>query len=295
MLVTLCGLTSCKKASVNIKTISAAVEAAPTKLSANKTNGGLIKLGNSDNEEPAVVEHTQYIVMYKSEKDIKFTIELDNPKGHAIDAVELRCDDVNATILVDGNWEKISSKDGYVVNWASENAYKKTYYLQTISQERLSTLTVSDIKINGKWQNAALDNNALKIYKMSDSDLKWEFVKNVPEYYEWRFVTSENVSNIQEMGAELTENGTYKAKKNGVVQYIWDYTFNGETVTWDGEKNIVLLEFKKNTYYEKDFLCYEDQFQINYGFPNFISATDFKVTYISIDIDGIIFTSGTEN
>lgn len=245
-----------KKGDVNIKALTATVSK-PAEVSAEiKAQSKFVRLADGDEIEPTTtveVEHAQYIIMYKSEKDIKFTIELDNPKGQSIDAVELKCDDPNATILVSGEWEKLSSKDGYVVNWASENAYRKTYYLQTISQDSINTLTVSDIKVNGEWQNAALDNDQLKIYKMDDEDLKWDFVSNTPSGYKWKFDCSEKISNlVVKVGNDVLtadENGVYTVEYDCRVSWTWDYATgdvsgNGTEVVnhWDNEREIKIFK-----------------------------------------------------
>lgn len=250
-----------KRADVNIKALTASVSK-PAEVSAEiKAQSKIVRLADGDDGEQAPLtvsmQHAQYVIMYKSEKDIKFTIELDNPKGQSIDAVELKCDDPNATILVSGEWEKLSSKDGYVVNWASENAYRKTYYLQTISQDSINTLTVSDIKVNGEWQNAALDNDQLKIYKMDDEDLKWDFISNTPSGYKWKFDCSEKVSNlVVKVGDDVLtadENGVYTVEHDCKVSWTWDYATgdvlgNGTEVVnhWDNEREIVLLTIENH-------------------------------------------------
>lgn len=289
-----------KRADVNIKALTATVSK-PAEVSAEiKAQSKFVRLADGDDGEQAPqtvsVQHAQYIIMYKSEKDIKFTIELDNPKGQSIDAVELKCDDPNATILVSGEWEKLSSKDGYVVNWASENAYRKTYYLQTISQDSINALTVSDIKVNGEWQNAALDNDQLKIYKMDDEDLKWDFVSNTPSGYKWKFDCSEKISNlvVRVGGDVLTadENGVYTVEHDCKVSWTWDYATgdvlgNGTEVVnhWDNEREIEVfkLEYTRDT-----MILYIGVYNGNNGFRLYIN-------FSGTDIDDIVYLSVFDN
>lgn len=188
----------------------------------------------------------QYIVMYKSQSEITFTIKLNNPKGESIDAIELTCDDPNAQIMVDGEYKPIQFNENSegvksrIVNWAQEDPYEKVYYIKTTSMDDINTLRVIDLKVNGEWQNQALSNDELKIYKMEEEDLEWVFMKNTPEYYQWKFKKSDKISNlVVKLGTELEpdENGVYTTVRGKVV-WEYDYTFDGVTVHWKDERDI---------------------------------------------------------
>lgn len=256
----------------------------------NKIIGGFGGHKDYDKDGNGISDYAQYVVMYKSEKHINFTISLDNPKGHSIDAVQLTCDDPNAKIQVfnsDGTftWELLSqAKDGYVINWASENAYRKTYYLETTAPDAINTLKVVDLKVNGEWQNQALDNDELKIYKMEDEDLSWEFVTNTLTAYKWRMNKSENISDLKVYadGEEVVadENGIYSVEKDCVVEFEYGYTRDGVTAKWNDSREIEVLKIE----YPDGNWC---QFIIN-AFNGFIgyfnlSGTDLESSKFSVN------------
>lgn len=255
----------------------------------NQIIGGFGGHKDYDKDGDGISDYAQYVVMYKSEKHINFTISLDNPKGHSIDAVQLTCDDPNAKIQVfnsDGTftWELLSqAKDGYVINWASENAYRKTYYLETTAPDAINTLKVVDLKVNGEWQNQALDNDELKIYKMEDEDLSWEFVTNTLAAYKWRMNKSKNITDLKVYadGEEVVadENGIYSVEKDCVVEFEYGYTKDGVTAKWNDSREIELLEIE----YDKDFTC-GDNSVITGLFT--LSGTDLEKATFSVEYDG---------
>ena len=78
---------------------------------------------------------------------------------------------------------------------------------------------------------------------MEDTDLQWNFIKNSTEYYEWEFIHSEKVSNIEVEGIEKDENGHYKATKDGKIKYTWDYTNGNKSIKYVRSKNISRLDY----------------------------------------------------
>ena len=228
---------------VDILSLTAIQESLVAKQSCVLTS--LIMSDDTKEEKITDFSHNQYIVMYKSQSEITFTIKLNNPKGESIDAIELTCDDPNAQIMVDGEYKPIQYQDNEgvksrIVNWAQEDPYEKVYYIKTTSMDDINTLRVIDLKVNGEWQNHPLSNDELKIYKMNEEDLKWVFMKNTPEYYQWKFEKSDKISNlVVKLGTELEpdENGVYTTV-SGKVVWEYDYTFDGVTVHWKDERDI---------------------------------------------------------
>ena len=200
------------------------------------------------------------IVIYKSETDIKFTITLDNPKGEAIDAVQLVCDDPGAQIYVSGEWDYLADRpEGYIVNWSSENAYRKTYYLKTTSQDSINTLRVIDLKVNGQWQNKALENDKLQIIKLDEMDLKVGCWTNTFGYYEGYIQFSTKIKNLELFGSGIeiiahsdetvegnAEIGLVRFRKNaeGTLRWAYDYEYNGVTTHWGDKKEIEFLRIE---------------------------------------------------
>ena len=265
----------------------------------NQIIGGFGGHKDYDKDGNGISDYAQYVVMYKSEKNINFTIVLDNPKGYSIDAVQLTCDDPNAKIQVfnsDGTftWELLSqAKDGYVINWASENAYRKTYYLETTAPDAINTLKVVDLKVNGEWQNQALDNDELKIYKMEDEDLSWEFVTNTLEAYKWRFIKSENITNLKVTadGEEVVadENGIYSVDKDCVVEFEYEYIKDGVSAKWNDSRDVELLEIEYPNLEKEEgfFSCgYEWADGKPYIGSFIISGTDLENCQYSVEYDG---------
>lgn len=189
----------------------------------------------------------QYIIMYKYERDIKFTIKLDNPKGESIDAIEITCDDPDSKILVDGEFKNIQYNNGSrIINWAQEDPYEKTFYIYTSSIDDVNTIRVVDIKVNGEWQNKELDKDTLKIYKMNFDDLQWNYIVNTTEYYKWNLSYNDKISNvvvkINDNVVKCEEGNIYTVNKNGTVSISYTYTYDGVDFEWTDYKEIKLLE-----------------------------------------------------
>jgi len=224
-----------------------------------------VRYGVEDGETNPTIEvnptsTVQYVLMYKSESDIKFTITLDNPKGEAIDAVELTCDDPNSQIQLDSEWENIQydeTKHSIIANWAQENPYKKTFNIRTTSQEDIYTIRVVDIKVNGEWQNRELDKNELKIYKLEESDIRVKTEHNTNEYYDF---TIEQITGDENKSVEILEVSAvnkkgeavnvinlgekYEVLEDATIRVKYRYTIDGVSVEWVYEREIELVRFE---------------------------------------------------
>ena len=243
------------KTDVNIKRLSASVyDTTEVVKPVSRKNAIDIKYANEEGDSGTTLEagkesSANYILIYKDENNIQLTVQLDNPKGESIDALEIACDDENAEILVDNEYKPLNvTANGRVVNWAQEDPYEKTFYLRTISQDDLNTFRVNDIKVNGAWQNKGLDNNELSVYKITKEDLDVKFIANTTEYYECEFIYGEKVSNLN-VTASVPEALTWintsrvRVTQNCTLNWSYDFTFDGVVRKWNEKKEIELLTY----------------------------------------------------
>ena len=243
------------KTGVNIKRLSASVyDTTEVVKPVSRKNAIDIKYANEEGDSGTVLEvgeesSANYILIYKDENNIQLTVQLDNPKGESIDALEIACDDENAEILVDNEYKPLNvTANGRVVNWAQEDPYEKTFYLRTISQDDLNTFRVNDIKVNGAWQNKGLDNNELSVYKITKEDLDVRFITNTTEYYECEFIYGEKVSNLN-VTASIPEALTWintsrvRVTQNCTLNWSYDFTFDGVVRHWKENIGIELFTY----------------------------------------------------
>lgn len=249
-------------------------------------------LGNEEDKvATSTLEETQYIVIYKSELDIDFKVELDNPQFSEITAIKFACDDPNATVAVENSkgettWNSI--KDYPIVKWGGTDMYKRTFEIR-LSEGFTSdecALSVLDLQVNNEWQNKKLSNDVLDVYRMEDTDLQWNFIKNSTEYYEWEFIHSEKVSNIEVEGIEKDENGHYKATKDGKIKYTWDYTNGNKSIKYVRSKNIEILKVWKTC---KDRKYIVGRTSINIGFSGTGTEDIKEVEVYSFDGEEYIY------
>lgn len=238
----------------------------------------------------------QYVVLFKSETEIQFTITLDNPKAESIDAIELTCDDPESQILMDGRYENIqySEDKTIIVNWSQENPYKKTYQIRTTSEETIQTLKVVDIKVNGEWQNKELSNDELKIYKIENNDIAVLTIDNTIEEYSFKILSCSNVKSydviFNDRYIEADATGTYRVNEDGKIRIRYVYDFNGYEAEWEIEKDIELFGFELG-YYDPNLPGYA---HLNITLhPNGVSLV-FSGTDIKNESIKYIFSKGSE-
>lgn len=249
----------------------------------------------STTEEDDIISQldAQYIVIYKSELDIDFKVELDNPQFSEITAIKFACDDPNATVAVENSkgettWNSI--KDYPIVKWGGTDMYKRTFEIK-LSEGFTSdecALSVLDLQVNNEWQNKKLNNDVLDIYRMEDTDLQWNFIKNSTEYYEWEFIHSEKVSNIEVEGIEKDENGHYKATKDGKIKYTWDYTNGNKSIKYARSKDIEILKVWKTCENREDIVLSKS---INFGFSGTGTEDIKEVELYSFDGEEYIYVA----
>lgn len=270
------------KPKVDIKHLSASLSTSPE-------SNDLVS--EDDKATTSTLEETQYIVIYKSELDIDFKVELDNPQFSEITAIKFACDDPNATVAVENSkgettWNSI--KDYPIVKWGGTDMYKRTFEIR-LSEGFTSdecALSVLDLQVNNEWQNKKLSNDVLDVYRMEDTDLQWNFIKNSTEYYEWEFIHSEKVSNIEVEGIEKDENGHYKATKDGKIKYTWDYTNGNKSIKYVRSKNIEILKVWKTCENKKDIVLSRS---INIGFSGTGTEDIKEVDLYSFDGEEYIY------
>ena len=186
-------------------------------------------------------DELNYIIIYKSQTDIQFTITLDNPEAYGIDALRVKCDDENAQIQVDGEWKPIAfESDGTrVVNWSSEDPYEKTYNIRTTSDDAMNIFEVIDIRLSGheKFQsketkNTDIGNNELQIHKMDEDAYRVEVIENTFEYVKFKLTVKESykdiIYNINVDGETADSEGIYTLYENKNIKVKYDYKINDE-------------------------------------------------------------------
>ena len=284
------------KTDVNIKRLYAsAYDTTEVVEPASRRNAIDIRYANEEGDSGTTLEvgkesSANYVLIYKDENNIQLTVQLDNPKGESIDALEIACDDKNAEILVDDEYKPLNvGSNGRVVNWAQEDPYEKTFYLKTISQDDLNTFRINDIKVNGAWQNKGLDNNELSVYKITKDDLDVKFITNTTEYYECEFIYGEKVSNLNVTASipdALTWVSTSRARvtQNCTLNWSYDFTFDGVVRNWGENMEISLFTYVTGDLtvgYEASSAAYND-----FGYY-YISTNLFDISGTGINRDKV--------
>ena len=208
-----------------------------------------IKKANDDS-----TEELNYTIITRPQSEVQFTITLDNPKAYGINALEISCDDENAEIMIEGEYKKIS--DYSIVLWSSENAYEKTYNIKTDSLDELTSLKVTDIRLEGetKFQSELtnstdLGNNELQIYKMDTDAYELDVVSNTFEEIKFGIKVKEGVTNLSNFkvdGKEPDENGYWvmnESKEDCEISYDFELE-NGIKVSRSSERWIGPMEMR---------------------------------------------------
>ncbi len=189
-------LTSCSSSKVAINSLDLTDSKDETKtLTSNHIGYNAIKNTNS-----IIKDEHQYTVINKSNLDVILTVSLDNPEAYSINALKLKCDDLNAIIYIDGKQQKLDvNGDGSrVVLWNSEDAYQKQYHIILASQELKTTISILGVRIEGHdsfisyENNKNGKNNVLDIYKLSNDDIGVKTIYNSPSEYCFKMICNEN-------------------------------------------------------------------------------------------------------
>lgn len=191
----------------------------------------------SSEETPSIDDinmNKNWVLIYKSQTDITFTVTLDDPRHLGIDALIITCDDPDSQIKVGDTYKPIQMEaDGTrMVDWG-DDPYEQTYHIRTTSPDAVNSFKVLDVRITNheKFQseetdNRDLGNNELKIYKMDDDAIKLNVVENTFEYVKFNYVIKEGyeelISNVVVEGMTPDEDGYY------VVRDTWGAVLNVE-------------------------------------------------------------------
>lgn len=205
----------------------------------------------SSEETPSIDDinmNKNWVLIYKSQTDITFTVTLDDPRHLGIDALIITCDDPESQIKVGDTYKPIQMEaDGTrMVDWG-DDPYEQTYHIRTTSPDAVNSFKVLDVRITNheKFQseetdNRDLGNNELKIYKMDDDAIKLNVVENTFEYVKFNYVIKEGyeelISNVVVEGMTPDEDGYYVVEEDGYI--YWNYDFK----IFDINKNIVFEE-----------------------------------------------------
>ena len=196
----------------------------------------------SSEETPSIDNinmNKNWVLIYKSQTDITFTVTLDDPRHLGIDALIITCDDPDSQIKVGDTYKPIQMEaDGTrMVDWG-DDPYEQTYHIRTTSPDAVNSFKVLDVRITNheKFQseetdNRDLGNNELKIYKMDDDAIKLNVVENTFEYVKFNYVIKEGyeelISNVVVEGMTPDEDGYYYVEENTEVNVKYDfYIFN---------------------------------------------------------------------
>ena len=190
----------------------------------------------SSEETPSIDDinmNKNWVLIYKSQTDITFTVTLDDPRHLGIDALIITCDDPESQIKVGDTYKPIQMEsDGTrMVDWG-DDPYEQTYHIRTTSPDAVNSFKVLDVRITNheKFQseetdNRDLGNNELKIYKMDDDAIKLNVVENTFEYAKFNYVIKEGyedlISNVVVEGMTPDEDGYYYMEEDGGFEENW--------------------------------------------------------------------------
>ena len=264
---------------------------------------------SSSEEKPTIDSintETNWVLIYKSQTDITFTVTLDDPRHLGIDALIITCDDPDSQIKVGDTYKPIQMEaDGTrMVDWG-DDPYEQTYHIRTTSPDAVNSFKVLDVRITNheKFQseetdNRDLGNNELKIYKMDDDAIKLNVVENTFEYVKFNYVIKEGyedlISNVVVEGMTPDDDGYYYVEEDErEITAKYEYAVN-ENIEVELEVNDVV---GKMTYFTKDdinpnryYLYNKEFFGVNYWGHICLSFSDEKYSeyndYIFSNIPG---------
>ena len=107
-------------------------------------------------------EDVNYSFIEENMIEFYLTINLDNPEAFGIDALRIKCDNVNAEILIDDIYKPIAkdTDGGSIVNWCSANPYEKTFSIRLDSDSKCTTVEITDIRLSGHELFLSKENNS---------------------------------------------------------------------------------------------------------------------------------------
>ena len=219
----------------------------------------------SSEETPSIDDinmNKNWVLIYKSQTDITFTVTLDDPRHLGIDALIITCDDPESQIKVGDTYKPIQMEaDGTrMVDWG-DDPYEQTYHIRTTSPDAVNSFKVLDVRITNheKFQseetdNRDLGNNELKIYKMDDDAIELNILTISLDYVKFNFDIKEDykdiITNICVEGLNMN-NGYYIVEEE--TEVIWRYDFYVECI----QKSITRYNTQKLAPFLIDFNEYD--------------------------------------
>ena len=237
---------------LTIKSISAEVveENMIALGSVDKTDSNRIRrLSKVEGSDSIKTTPKNYSIMRLSDSLLKVTVNIDNNKEEAIEAIKITCDDEKAMVLVDGEYVSLNN-DSFVVEY-STNTNQVILYLQVPSIKEIITFTVKDIKVNGKWQEYAIDNNELLIFKITHGCFEWNYYKANDEYFLLITLPGDCETNLKLNDNKISKqyhdvNGEsircYKIPESGTIEYKCKFTVDKYIIIWEETREINLDE-----------------------------------------------------
>lgn len=302
MVLTSCGPSVSTKDMVNIRELSA--NATPT-----SSQTGLQSLSRNISKNLKNDGDNQAVLLYDYESIFYLTITLENPKAETIDAIQLTSYDPSAKVFVDGSYKPIHYDNGSrIVNWSQEDPYEKVIQINSSLNNNENFVEITDLKVNGKWQNEELHNNTLYIRRVAQNGFSFSQIHNSFKDYKFKFNTDENVSDIRVDGAVKNQDGTYSAKQNGRISWTFKYNVDGISYLKGGHKDITLLKVVDTyNYYtflaeatlsdgvEASLASFRHTLGIVHASPSFYRLWVKIIGGTDVDKSSITLTSGEDN
>lgn len=266
----------------------------------------------SSEEKPSIDDinmNKNWVLIYKSQTDITFTVTLDDPRHLGIDALIITCDDSESQIKVGDTYKPIQMEaDGTrMVDWG-DDPYEQTYHIRTTSPDAVNSFKVLDVRITNheKFQseetdNRDLGNNELKIYKMDDDAIKLNVVENTFEYAKFNYVIKEGyedlISNVVVEGMTPDEDGYYVVEEDEKeITAKYEYAVNEKIkveLGCDGRVGKMTYFTKDDINPNRDYALKKEFFGVTYWGAMVLSFYDEKYSeyndYIFSNIPGSMY------
>lgn len=270
----------------------------------------------SSEETPSIDDinmNKNWVLIYKSQTDITFTVTLDDPRHLGIDALIITCDDPESQIKVGDTYKPIQMEaDGTrMVDWG-DDPYEQTYHIRTTSPDAVNSFKVLDVRITNheKFQseetdNRDLGNNELKIYKMDDDAIELNVVENTFEYVKFNYVIKEGyeelISNVVVEGMTPDEDGYYVVSdRQAIFNVYYNYKINDldritELHFLDGVTKLIIIDFDGERLGMDAICCWEYNkepiyyFGVNIAGSNWMNFVEFyynDIKFIFLTEDG---------
>lgn len=186
----------------------------------------------------------QYIVLDKQDKYFNLTINLDNPNDYHIFDFTLSCDDENAKILINNNYELITNTKS--INWYGDNNSQYTIKLYVSSENYLNTLKLTSMFYTDREElkySVDLNNKeTINIYKINQG-----IALNRVDFCNFKVVKNDEhiLSNsIRYNGVEIQENEIIDLSTYTRESYIYfDYSYDLNGIIYNKKQSVLASNF----------------------------------------------------